>query len=173
MRCESAIAEITEALNDLSTIRSGPSACSGYIDDMARANQHCRTAIEILHALEPENKSLEVLFFGYYTSPGHYLRSKAGVVVIGCIPWGSSIDTGLLISRQDKYARPITEPTENYTVARKEGWTAISFWDRSGDSRPGSNSAFLVAADVSDKELLTLARKQWPEIFARPGFPLK
>ena len=116
---------------------------------------------------------LEVFFFGCYLVTGHYLYRRGGrhVDYTAC-PWGTNLDTGLLISRKDKYARPDTEPTENYTVARKDGWTAISFWDRSGDSRPGSNSAFLVAADVSDKELLALAKAQWPDIFSRGRFPL-
>ena len=53
---ESAIAEITEAMNDLSTIRSGAAATSGYIRDMARAKEHCRRAIEILRT--PNEKEM-------------------------------------------------------------------------------------------------------------------
>lgn len=114
----------------------------------------------------------EVFFFGCKGAAGHYLHSRSGTVEYEKSPWGRHLDTGILVSGADKYARPDTTPTQNYTVARKDGWTAIAFWDRSGDSRPNSNSAFLIAADVSDKELLAMARAQWPYIFARAGFPL-
>jgi len=40
----SALMEIQEAINDLSTIRSGQSACSGYIDDMAAAKARLQRA---------------------------------------------------------------------------------------------------------------------------------
>jgi hypothetical protein len=44
----SALVEIQEAMNDLSTIRSGPTATSGYIDDMARAKARLNRAGAIL-----------------------------------------------------------------------------------------------------------------------------
>jgi hypothetical protein len=43
-----ALMELQEAINDFSTIRSGPGACSGYIDDMARAKTRLTRAAEIL-----------------------------------------------------------------------------------------------------------------------------
>jgi hypothetical protein len=114
-----------------------------------------------------------VLFFGCYKVAGHYLYKRGRAIAYGESPWGTGLDTGILTKGDDKYARPDTSPTGNYTVSRKSGWTAISFWDRSGDDRPGSNSAFLIALDISDKELLSLAAAQWPDIFSRAGFPIK
>lgn len=58
--------------------------------------------------------------------------------------------------------------------AQKDGWTAVAFWDRSGgDTRPGCNSVFLARATLSGGELLHMAREQWPEVWNRPGFPIK
>lgn len=119
--------------------------------------------------------SFEVLFFGCKNTPGHYLHNRRG----NCeryemSPWGTTLDGGLLMTGKDYHSnKPDTMPTGNYVVARKDGWTCISFWDRSGDSRPASCSAFLVKAVISDIDLLTLAITQWPELFARPGFPLR
>lgn len=38
--------------------------------------------------------------------------------------------------------------------------------------RPGCNSVFLAHSTLTADELLTLSREQWPEVWARPNFPL-
>lgn len=106
----------------------------------------------------------EVFFWGCLGQPGHFMHSKTGTRIQS--PWAGYIDTGVL-----KY-RDIKDPDPKIAYAQLKGWTGIFFWDRSGDHRPGSNSAFIVNSLVSQEELLRLARKQWPEIFARKGFPI-
>jgi hypothetical protein len=113
-------------------------------------------------------EGVEVLYFGCYRVPGHCLYSKVTPNMrYEATPWGNSLDSGLLT---DDYYGADTEPTGKVVVRHKDGWTAIAFWDRSGDSRPGSNTAFLAKADMTGEELLALARVQWPEVFdRRPG----
>jgi hypothetical protein len=111
----------------------------------------------------------EVLFFGCLDVPGHFLYSKRRRINYEDSPWGTKLDGGLLT---DDYARANTQVTQPFIEAHKAGWTAVAFWDRSGDERPGSNSAFLVEADMSAETLLRLSREQWPEVFNRRGFPI-
>jgi hypothetical protein len=112
----------------------------------------------------------EVLYFGWTYPAGHHLnrpRSRMGVSRrFDEQPWGTKIDTGLC---------PAPEPKKingHIAVHHKDGWTAVAFWDRSGDIRPGSCTVFLTGADVSASQLLALARRQWPHVFERNGFPL-
>lgn len=110
----------------------------------------------------------EVLFFGCRDVPGHYLYARGKSIQYESSPWGTALDGGILTP--DYYHADKTI-TGEVAVAHKNGWTAIAFWDRSGDSRPGSNSAFLISEIITGDELLDLARQQWPEIFSRPDFP--
>lgn len=131
-------------------------------------------------AKEPE--MLEVLYFGWSPVIGHGLRAPEKGIWTGAFgfshhvsltetPWGTKLDGGLC--PEVRYGVLTPEP-DYLKVHRLDGWTAVAFWDRSGDSRPGSNTAFLVrshAAHVED--ILKWARIQWPEVWARPGFPIR
>jgi hypothetical protein len=52
---------------------------------------------------------------------------------------------------------------------QKDGWTAIGFWDRTGDSRSNSNSNFLVRGTYTFDEMCKLAQDQYPELWKRIG----
>jgi hypothetical protein len=52
------------------------------------------------------------------------------------------------------------------------GWTALGFWDRTVDTRPGSNSTFLCDQRLSFDEMLADAQEHWPTIFARLPFEI-
>lgn len=108
-----------------------------------------------------------VHYFGRLDVAGHSLHCKSGPHLrIDETPWGNNLDTGLLSHVADR-------PDGQYVTAIFKGWTAVSFWDRSGDSRPGSNSAFVIHAEMEPEKLLAFARLQWPEVFRRLPFQLK
>lgn len=48
-----------------------------------------------------------------------------------------------------------------------DGWTVISWWDRSGDPRGGCCAAFLIEGRHPWSEALSLARTAFPREFAR------
>jgi len=50
-----------------------------------------------------------------------------------------------------------------------DGWTVVSWWDRSGDPRGGCCAAFLVEGRHPWTEALPLARAAFPREFARMG----
>lgn len=114
---------------------------------------------------------LPVLYFGCIgAGRGHNLfKSENGhprYQHFYSTPWGRDIDTGLCPKPEPK------QPDGVLCYRVKDGWSAIAFWDRSGDQRPGSNTVFLVNAFVPALELLELARRQWPDVFKRENFPL-
>lgn len=53
------------------------------------------------------------------------------------------------------------------------GWTVLSFWDRSADSRFSSSSAFVLEGVHDFAGGLNAARVAFPEIFTRFGFELQ
>lgn len=112
----------------------------------------------------------QCLYFGVWRkpAPGHYLYNPDGGWADGRrLPFLESIlDAGLLPQKEPQY--------EGYLHrALIGGWTILSFWDRSGDSRPGSNSSFLVRGEHSTADALEHARAAFPHQFARFNFPLQ
>lgn len=52
-------------------------------------------------------------------------------------------------------------------------YTIVSFWDRSGDKRPGSNSSFVTEGHCLFDEIIAEAKLQYPRLFKRFGFEIK
>lgn len=79
---------------------------------------------------------------------------------------------------------PKTKPKTYYEVAQEfpqgqarltyiKGWTIISFWDRTGDSRGASNTAFVFDEKLSGDEALRIAREKFPKLFERFTFEVE
>ena len=83
-------------------------------------------------------------------------------------PWG--IPDGTLAPRQGGSTH-LEAPQGNAALHHKDGWTALAFWDRSGDSRGASNSVFLIPVNhMSFDDALAAARENFPELFERFPF---
>lgn len=106
---------------------------------------------------------LEVYYFGAYETLGHYLYNNKGKIVALTNGPSERVLDGQLLSK--KYTTQ-----GNATCAYMYGWTVISFWDRTGDPRHGSNSAFLVNKIIPFEQLLVEAKKQYPKLFKRFTF---
>jgi hypothetical protein len=52
-------------------------------------------------------------------------------------------------------------------LTQKDGWTAIGFWDRTGDDRGNSNSNFIVEGTYTFDEMVKLAQEAYPLIWKR------
>jgi hypothetical protein len=100
---------------------------------------------------------------------GHYAYSPSGRSggrygdPIG--PWKHVDGT---LAPMDGYRREA--PQGHAVLHHKDGWTALSFWDRSGDSRGNSNSNFFFDATLTFEEALAAARERFPDLFARFPF---
>lgn len=64
-----------------------------------------------------------------------------------------------------------TQPEGLARVVHLGDWTLLAFWDRSGDTRPNSNSVFIVRGHFSFQAMLHIAKDAFPSIWRR--FPFR
>jgi hypothetical protein len=70
--------------------------------------------------------------------------------------------------RVDGQLPPSNDRTQGKCVLTyRGGWTAISFWDYTGDSRGGSNSNFLIEGIFTFEDAVAIAREHFAPIFQR------
>jgi len=74
-------------------------------------------------------------------------------------PWGANMDGTL--------APKGAQIEGEALLHHKDGWTAIAFWDRSGDSRGNSNSAFFVQGTHTFDEMLAICKARFAPVFQR------
>lgn len=112
----------------------------------------------------------DVLYFGYFGVAGHYLYcsvdGKPRRNLDQRLEWMTMCDGTLL--PQDP---PQVEGEA--TLSFHHGYSVVSFWDRSGDSRGNSNSSFLAKGTHSFEEVLEMAREAFPALFDRFDFEIK
>lgn len=110
------------------------------------------------------------LYFGCIDQPGHYLwddqLQKVNMLVRKEMKWLLEMD-GLLPPQHHMQIEG------EAMVHHIHGRTIMAFWDRSVDSRPGSNSLFIVRGIKSFNEMYRISRETFPSIFARLGFPIR
>lgn len=67
-----------------------------------------------------------------------------------------------------------TEQVEGrYTVSHAHGFTVVAWWDRSGDSRRASNSAFVSPGRWGGESVVRAGLEAFPSIAQRMGYPLE
>lgn len=118
---------------------------------------------------------VECYYFGYTErGGGHYLRdwyghagdklAREAAAALGV----TDLDTTLCWNSGTR-----REEVEGLALlTQRGGWSALAFWDRSGDARPGSNTAFLVRGTLPFDQIVRVARHRWPQIWARFTFPV-
>ena len=112
------------------------------------------------------NDSKKIYFFGVSNvqNKGHYLH-REGLHIAWhdnrFLPFNSNIlDGGLM---------PMDKPQVQgeLHLAVINGWTLLSMWDRSGDSRPGSNAVFLAEGNHTIDDMKSIATEKFPAIWKR------
>lgn len=166
---------------------------STYLVDRARTpeekaekvNPYQRTAYEIgrfFHPpTEPKGELQEAsLYFGYFGclfGQGHYLHGTFGPDTRAPqvpMPWGPAVLDSTLCPDFARPGKAVAVPLlasyqEPYRALlhHQKGWTAVSFWDRTGDTRYGSNSTFLAEGDFSFEDMLAMARTRFRPVMER------
>jgi len=79
-------------------------------------------------------------------------------------PWSIKIDGAL--------CPKTTEHEGAAKISYKDGWTALSFWDRSVDYRYGSNSNFLIEGNFNFENMIKLSKIFFQEIMNRFKFEI-
>ena len=120
-------------------------------------------------------------YFGCWDTPGHFLYLESGR---NC--WKSlqiielvfpDIDGGYCVgtdpNRERAWQRPEEQPEGIAKITHKEGWTMLSFWDRSVDKRMNCNSNFIQQGDFSFEQMVESAQLKFPKIWERFTFEVK
>ena len=116
-------------------------------------------------------------FFGVQTPKiyGHYLYTSAGSRAqkgyrihnwhsIGPFP---TLDSALAPQGEHLNREGAAALHQRYDFYDGSLWTAVSFWDFSGDERRNSNSAFVIQEPHTFEEMCSLAQEQYPRIWNR------
>jgi hypothetical protein len=117
---------------------------------------------------------MRVYYFGCWEDVGHYMRSSSSDRSLESCraehdfmytnPWGTNIDGGLCPKGPQNEGAAL--------VHQKDGWTALSFWDRSVDSRLGSNSNFLAEGTFDLAQMIAIAKEHFPTVMERIKFKI-
>jgi len=116
-----------------------------------------------------------VLYYGQWGQPGHYLLDEYGrtvrmAVQKSLLPWTEgqyySLPPGFRRSGYDI----IEAPQGHASLHRKGGWTALAFWDRSGDHRGNSMSCFFVRGEHTFDEVVQITKERLPSLWKRFPF---
>jgi hypothetical protein len=130
----------------------------------------------------PARLQAMLLYFGCIKQVGHRLWSRGPEPMpwirsapIDAQPWGKAIDGGLCPGVRELDGRTVTPEHQIEGVSRlvhDHGWTALAFWDRSVDDRPGSCSVWVAEGMHSAEAMIAAARAGYPTVWARYSFPV-
>jgi hypothetical protein len=115
--------------------------------------------------------TMKVYYFGCLYEPGHYLWENMHMrnsELFRQQPWGPRLDGyihGSTVRDMTLYI-----PEGRAWLHHLNGWTLLSFWDHSVDTRPGSNSAFIAEGTFTFDEMVMAAKAHWPEVWKRFTF---
>lgn len=108
----------------------------------------------------------ELLYFGMRTrGNGHDLTDEHGRRRRD-VGWMESLD-GKLPPRGERQEEGVA------AVHFIHGWTAVAWWDRSGDTRMGSNSVVWMRGIHDAVSVLQAARERLPWLFARLSYEVR
>lgn len=105
----------------------------------------------------------DVVYFGCRGGVGHYFHTPAryshGLHPPPGFPWGLEVDGKLqpppvAVGRPDGLARRHV----------KDGWTAVAYWDRTVDRRPGSCSVLAAKGVLTTAEVVARVRAVMPDV---------
>ena len=129
-----------------------------------------------------EIEEVESYYFGVWGQPGHYTynRHRQGIHP-GATP--GEVPSFLTAAHMDqRYCRSyggkfkgdepegvaflqVIEINERSFEGQK--WTILAFSDRTGDPRPGSNSAFVAKGVFTFRDMCNIARAHYPTLWER------
>jgi hypothetical protein len=118
-----------------------------------------------------------MLYFGCHREAGHYFwapgMKSLSCYTPDCLPW-RQVEPDLCpgFDPMRRWARRVENEGEAL-LHHKNGWTALSLWDRSVDDRGGCSSQFFAEGTFSFEEMVALARETFPEVWQRFRFEVR
>jgi len=114
-----------------------------------------------------------VFFHGVWPgTQGHHLYDVRGAKKVMLLPW-PSLDCVLCPNDAGPFVESTNQIEGDALLHHKYGWTALAFWDQSGDPLPGSHSVLVAHGTLSFDEMRALIATCFPYVHKRITFPLK
>lgn len=107
-----------------------------------------------------------IVYFGPIRQPGHYfwIRQRERSIKTEN-PWKYAVDGKL---------QPEGKETEGLAkLHHKDGWTALAFWDRTVDTRPGSCSTYLSDTIMTFDEIVAASKAAFPDRWNQMKFEVR
>ncbi len=104
---------------------------------------------------------MSLYYFGCADQPGHHLYDQHGRMLRVAGPFTPFNIDGIFPHRMPGQDESIV------SLVYWQGWTVLAMWDRSIDTRQGSNVAFIADTPLSLADMWSLARATYPKIVAR------
>lgn len=117
-----------------------------------------------------------VFYFGCVFGAGHYLHTPELRTTPRAGPFTSTtLDTPFCpgMTPDSSGRTPDEQPEGVARLTHAEGWTVLSFWDRSIDNRRGSHSTYAIEGTHVYAEAVRLARAAFPRVWARYKFEVR
>lgn len=120
----------------------------------------------------------DIRYFGCWGEPGHYLYDCEHRMIVRqeAAIWRSrNLDAGYCPNAAvDSFWIAHGPQIEGEALLHHvDGWTVLAFWDRSGDRRSGSNSAFLMRGEHTFEDVVNMSKFYFPEIWKRFTFEVR
>ncbi len=119
-------------------------------------------------------------YFGCYGHPGHFFHRpgqyeplSVGREVTATFPWSAAECDGELQpgTEEMKKGYPTQRPDKQEQgicrIHHKSGWTALAFWDRSGDRRGNSCSTLIIDKELDFHDMIAEFQVSFPQIYKR------
>lgn len=120
-----------------------------------------------------------MLYFGPLNEPGHVMYHDNGHKAYssdktGC-PWkdweiDGSLQPGCPDPEDRLQRRTRAEREGEARLHHKDGWTALSFWDRTIDKRSACNSTYLAKGLFTFDQMVELAKERFAERWNKMQF---
>lgn len=116
-------------------------------------------------------------YFGCVGRSGHYMHD-AGLRHSweAPQPWkriDGVLQPGCTFTKYIGWKSPRKQPEGLAAIHHKDGWTALSFWDRSVDKRGNCNSTFFFKGTHRFGTMCQLAGKHFPSVWSRFSFKVR
>lgn len=112
---------------------------------------------------------MRMFYFGPWDRAGHHLCDENGYSAWkseSIIPWTvGELDGGLQPHKPNckkgNYCGCTSGPEGVALIHHKDGWTALSFWDRSVDERGACNSTYIAEGTHSFADMVEMASRRF------------
>lgn len=112
-----------------------------------------------------------VHYFGCVDDVGHYHFVPGDP---GCRPIKSNYYKAPFFPECDSgFCPKHTRKQGVVCLTHQDGWTILSFWDNSVDTRPGSHSTFMVEGKLDKDAMIAKAKELFPTIWQRYAFEVQ